>query len=191
MPVLGLIGCAAGGLEQICSKFVEPMQEKGWRVAVTLTPTAATWLRESGDIARIEQATGLPVRYQPRLPNDDSPHPPVDCYAVVPATSNTVAKLALGIADNQALTQVCEAIGFGALPIVVFPRVNAAHANQPAWDGHIAALRDAGVHIVMGDDVWPLHTPRSAPGRELPWTAIIDTIVPLVAGHASDLRRTE
>ncbi len=103
------------------------------------------------------------------MPGEESPHPKIDCYAVVPATSNTVGKLALGLADNQALTQVCEAIGLGAVPIVVFPRINAAHARQPSWDSHIAALQRAGVHLVMGEDVWPLHEPRSAPGKELPW----------------------
>jgi hypothetical protein len=56
----------------------------------------------------------------------------------------------------------------------VFPRVNAAHAGQPAWDNHVAALDRAGAYLVYGDDVWPLHRPRSAPGRQLPWQAIID-----------------
>lgn len=176
-PVLGLVGSAAGGLEEILPKLIEPMIERGWRVAVTLTPTAGTWLDATGDIEKIEQVTGLPARVKPRLPGEESPHPKVDCYAVVPATSNTVGKLALGLADNQALTQVCEAIGLGAVPIVVFPRINAAHARQPSWSGHIAALQRAGVHLVMGDDVWPLHEPRSAPGKELPWAAIIDAIV--------------
>jgi hypothetical protein len=41
--------------------------------------------------------------------------------------------------------KVNEAIGLGAVPVVVFPRVNAAHARHPAWDSHIAALRRAGV----------------------------------------------
>ena len=176
-PVLGLVGCAAGGLELLVPKLIEPMQQRGWQVAVTLTPTAATWLDATGDIEKVEQVTGYPVRFKPRLPSKDSPHPAVDCYAVVPATSNTVGKLALGLADNQALTQVCEAIGLGAVPIVVFPRINAAHARQPSWAGHIAALQRAGVHLIMGDDVWPLHEPRSAPGKELPWAAIIDAIV--------------
>jgi hypothetical protein len=128
-PVLGLVGSAAGGLEEIVPKLIEPMIERGWRVAVTLTPTAGTWLDATGDIEKIEQVTGLPVRVKPRLPGEESPHPKVDCYAVVPATSNTVGKLALGLADNQALTQVCEAIGLGTVPIVVFPRINAAHAR--------------------------------------------------------------
>jgi flavoprotein len=179
-PVLGLVGSAAGGVEDILPKLVEPMIERGWRVAVTFTPTAATWFDGTGGIEKIEQVTGLPVRWKPRLPGETSPHPNIDCYAVVPASSNTVAKLALGLADNQALTQVCETIGLGTVPIVVFPRINAAHARQPAWAGHIAALQRAGVHLVMGDDVWPLHEPRSAPGKQLPWDAIIDAVISAV-----------
>lgn len=132
MVTLGLVGCAAGGLEEILPKLIEPMQERGWRVAVTLTPTAATWLDATGDIEKIEQVTGYPVRVKPRLPSEKSPHPAVDCYAVVPATFNTVGKLALGLADNQALTQVCEAIGLGSVPIVVFPAsMRRTRVNRP------------------------------------------------------------
>jgi hypothetical protein len=162
------------------------MMEDGWNVAVTATPTAATWLEASDELDRIETVTGLPVRHSPRLPDEASPHPAVDCYAVVPATANFVAKLALGIADNHALTQVCEAIGARLPPVVVFPRVNAAHAGHPAWDQHIATLSQAGVHLVYGDDVWPLHQPRSAPGRQLPWDAIRQAIEQAVKSHGAE-----
>jgi hypothetical protein len=175
-PALGLIVSGAGGADDVRKRFVLPLLEEGWTVAVTLTPTAAEWLASTGEVAELERATGLPVRWTPRLPGEERPHPRVDGYAVVPASANTVAKLALGIADNQALTTVNEAIGTLGLPVVVFPRVNAAHARHPAWDGHVAALRRAGVHLVYGDDVWPLHEPRSAPDRDLPWTAILDAV---------------
>ena len=175
-PVVGLVGSSAGGVEEIRERLIEPLQALGWRVAVTLTPTAATWLDAIGELAKIEDVTGFVVRHLPRLPDEQSPHPEVDCYAVAPASANTVAKLALGIADNQALTQVCEAMGGRTVPIIVFPRVNAAHAGQPAWESHIAALRRVGVHLVYGEEVWPLHRPRSAPGRQLPWAAILDAI---------------
>lgn len=175
-PVVGLVGSSAGGVEEIRERLIEPLQELGYLVAVTLTPTAATWLDAIGELGKIEDTTGYPVRHAPRLPSEESPHPAVDCYAVVPASANTVAKLALGIADNQALTQVCEALGGRTVPVVVFPRVNAAHAGQPAWESHLASLRRVGVHLVYGEDVWPLHRPRSAPGRQLPWTAIIAAI---------------
>ena len=175
--VLGVVGTGAGGVETLRTGLVEPAIERGWQVAVTLTPTAGHWLRVSGEAERLEKLTGLPVRAEPRLPGEARPHPQVDCYVVAPASANTVAKLALGIADNQALTQVGEAVGTLGVPVVVFPRVNAAHARHPAWKRHIAALREADVHLVDGPDVWPLFEPREAPGgRALPWAAVLDAI---------------
>jgi hypothetical protein len=182
MRTLGLVGSAAGGLERIRPALIEPALARGWQVAVTLTPTAGTWLKENGELERIEAVTGLPVRVQPRMPTETSPHPPIDCYLVCPASSNTVAKLALGIADNQALTTVCEAIGGQAVPVVVFPRINAAHARQPAWNSHVEALRSAGVHLLVGDEYWALHEPRSAPGKDLPWTKILDAVESISTG---------
>jgi len=173
---VGVVGCAAGGVEELREGLVVPLLERGYRVAVTLTPTAAAWLEESGERARLEAATGLPVRSVPRLPGEARPHPKVDVYVVAPATANMVAKLALGISDNQALTQVNESMS--VVPIVVFPRVNAAHARHPAWEGHLAALRSAGVVLIYGDDVWPLFEPRTgAPGRRLPWGAIMQAVL--------------
>ncbi|ARF59637.1 flavoprotein [Streptomyces gilvosporeus] len=175
--MLGVVGSAAGGVEVLRTGLVEPAMDRGWRVAVTLTPTAGQWLRMNGEAERLEQLTGLPVRDAPRFPGEVRPHPPVDCYVVAPASANMVAKLATGLMDNQALTQVGEAIGTLDLPVVVFPRVNAAHARHPAWQGHIDALRAGDVHVVDGPDVWPLYEPREAPaGRELPWAAVLDAV---------------
>lgn len=173
---LHVVASGAGGVEDLRTRLVVPAQARGWQVAVTLTPTAARWLEATGELRELEQVTGFPVRSKQRLPSEVSPHPTPDCIAVVPASSNTVAKLALGIADNQALTSTCEAIGLGTVPVIVFPRINAAHARQPSWSSHIDGLRRAGVHLVMGDDVWPLHEPRSADGKHLPWDAILDLI---------------
>ncbi|MFJ2636012.1 flavoprotein [Streptomyces sp. NPDC087422] len=175
--VLGVVGSGAGGVQELRVGLVEPAMERGWRVAVTLTPTAGAWLRAIGEVERLEKLTGLPVRDAPRFPGDVRPHPPVDCFAVAPASANTVAKLALGLGDNQALTQVGEAIGTIGLPVVVFPRVNAAHVRHPAWAGHVEALRRAEVRLVYGPEVWPLYEPRDAPtGRELPWDAVLGAI---------------
>lgn len=172
IPTLGLVGSASGGVERIRQEIVEPLIREGWRVAVTLTPTAGFWLRESGEADVIERLTGFPVRVESRLPSEKSRHPQVTCYAAVPASANTVAKLALGIADNQALTTLCEALGTSDLPVIIFPRINEAHARQPAWASHIQRLRSVGADLVYGDDVWPLHEPRSAPERDLPWELI-------------------
>ncbi|WP_459645535.1 flavoprotein [Kineococcus sp. NUM-3379] len=174
-PVLGLSCSAAGGVEGVRAGLVEPLLAAGWTVTVTATPAAAAWLADLGEDRRLEEVTGHPVRSTPRLPREPRPHPDPDVRLVAPATAGTVAKLALGLADNQALTPVCEAIGGGEVPVVVFPCVNAWHAGHPAWQGHLAALRSAGVHLVYGGDVWPLRRPGAAP-VDLPWGAVLRAV---------------
>jgi hypothetical protein len=68
--------------------------------------------------------------------------------------------------------------------VIVFPRINAAHARHPAWEGHMAALRSGGYTPVTGDDVWPLYEPREdPPDRELPWLTILDLVDEVTAGQ--------
>jgi hypothetical protein len=153
--------------------LVEPLVGLGHTVAVTLTPTAARWLEHIGEIGKLEAVTRLPVRAEGRLPGEPRPHPKADAYAVVPASANTVAKLALGIGDNQALAVLCESIG--TVPMLVFPRVNAAHARHPSWQSHLDLLRSAGVKLLYGDEIWPLREPRTSGDRvPLPWARILE-----------------
>lgn len=177
MTAIGVVASAAGGVEDLRSGLVEPLLDRGLQVAVTLTPTAAIWLDALDEINQLEKVTDLPVRTQPRMPGDKSPHPKIDAYIAAPASANTVAKLSLGIGDNQAMTVLCENIGT-TTPMIVFPRINAAHARQPAWNEHLDRLRRAQVHLVYGEDVWPLMEPRAAGGsRQLPWPAIISSLI--------------
>lgn len=163
MPVLGLVASACGGLDQrLCEDLAEPAARRGWRLAVTLTPAAHRWLAASGELERLQRLTDLPVRAASRLPSDPRPHPDPDRFLFAPASANSVAKLALGIADNQALTVLCEALGNG-LPMVVAPQANGGHGGHPAWPGHLATLRAAGVKVL------PLRP-------DLPWTAVVDAL---------------
>ena len=175
MSTIAVIAAAAGGVETIRGGLVEPLLREGHTVAVTLTPTAGAWLKDIGEHVRLERATGLPVRDQPRLPRQASPHPPIDIYVAAPLTANSTAKLALGIADNQAMTVLTEAIGTAA-PMIVFPRINAAHARHPTWSDHLSRLQSAGVNLVVGDQVWPLAQPRAADAQELPWAAVLTAV---------------
>ncbi|WP_374703902.1 flavoprotein [Saccharopolyspora kobensis] len=175
MRTLGVIGCGAGGVERLRGELVEPAIERGWQVAVTLTPTAGEWLRAIGEVERISQVTGLACRVEARLPGAGRPHPDIDCYVACPATANTVAKLALGIADNQALTTLGEAIGTPGVPVVVFPKINATQVRHPAWQSHVDALRTAGVHLLL-DDQFAAHGPRSGNAPGIPWSGVLDTV---------------
>ena len=175
VSTIGVVAAGAGGVEAIRVELVRPLIDRGHTVAVTLTPTAGEWLRVIGELDKLQDLTGLPVRDRPRLPSDPRPHPPIDVFAAAPLSANSVAKLAVGIADNQALTVLCENIAH--VPMVVFPRINAAHARQPSWSDHISRLRSAGVDLVYGDDVWPLAEPRAPAPREVPWSVILDAVL--------------
>jgi hypothetical protein len=142
-PVLGLVVSAAGGVERwLVDGLARPLADRGWRLAVTFTPTVARWLEPQVPV--LEAMTDLPVRWTSRLPQEPKPHPVPDAFVLAPATANSLAKLALGIADNQALTVVCEALGRRA-PMVVLPQVSDDQAAHPAFEGHLAVLRSAGV----------------------------------------------
>lgn len=176
--MIGVVACAAGGVEDLRVGLVEPLVASGHQVGVTLTPTAGRWLDHLDEIAKLEVATGLPVRVDPRLPGEPRPHPKADAYVVAPASANTVAKLALGIGDNQALTVLSESLG--TVPMLVFPRINAAHARHPAWQSHLTTLQTAGAQLLYGDHIWPLQEPRSEDPRQLPWAPILQATQQLV-----------
>ncbi|MFD1151980.1 flavoprotein [Saccharothrix hoggarensis] len=141
--VLGLVAASAGGVERwLVDGLARPLADRGWRLAVTLTPTAGRWLEPL--LPALAATTDLPVRWTSRLPTEPKPHPVPDAFAFAPATANSLAKLALGIADNQALTVLCEAVGRRA-PVVVLPQVSDDQAAHPAFPGHLDVLRSAGV----------------------------------------------
>ena len=75
---------------------------------------------------------------------------------------------------------LCENIA--NVPMIVFPRINAANARQPAWSDHLNRLRSVGVERISGDDVWPLAEPRATGPRELPRSAIIDAVLSADSG---------
>ena len=158
-----------GGVEALRERLVEPLLDRGHTVAITLTPRAAEWVAPA-ERWELERITGLPVRSHPRKPDEPRPHPPIELFVAAPVSANTVAKLAVGICDNQALTVLCE--GIGSVPMVVFPRMNAAHARHPAWAGHLDTLRKAGVVLVE----WDLREPRPEEERPLPWDRILAAV---------------
>ena len=70
-----------------------------------------------------------------------------DVVAIVPATANTIAKLALGLADDL-LTNVVLAT---RAPLVIAPAMNTAMLEHEATRAHLATLRARGATIVDPD----------------------------------------
>src|SRR3954447_20394434 len=130
----------------------------GHSVRVVQTPSSERFV----GAATFEGITGAPVLTDEfeadpargAFPGDPAPdHAPIshlelvrraDVYAIVPASANTVAKLANGLADNL-LTSAALA---SPAPLVVAPAMNHKMWRHPATQANVETLRLRGATIV-------------------------------------------
>ena len=114
----------------------------GWDVSVVATLAALPWL----DQDQVEKITGYPVRVEFRAP-DQPKLPRQEAVLAAPATFNSLNKLAAGIANNYAISLLCESLGAG-VPVIAAPMVNERLWGHPSWAGNLARLTEAGVLFV-------------------------------------------
>lgn len=104
-----------------------------------------------------------------------------EVVAMVPATANTIAKLAHGIADNM-LTAVALAT---KAPLLLAPAMYRDMYTHPATQANLALLRERGAWIVE-PEVGRLASGAVGPGR-LPETATLLGAISMVLGRTGDL----
>jgi phosphopantothenoylcysteine decarboxylase / phosphopantothenate---cysteine ligase len=130
----------------------------GHSVRVVQTPASLAFVGK----ATFEGITGAPVlvdEFEPdpargAFPGDPAPdHAPIahlelvrraDVYALAPASANTIAKLANGLADNLVTTAALAS----AAPLVVAPAMNDRMWRHPATQTNVETLRLRGATIV-------------------------------------------
>lgn len=174
---LQIVVCGAGPAADV-TQLVRAAQEQAWTAAVTATPSAMDFI----DPEPLESFTGHPVRstYQ-SSPGTRRSLPATDALVIAPATYNSINKIALGLADNYAMTSVAELIG-RQVPTLIVPFVNAALAARAPFRHAVASLRDEGVRVLLGpDDQWEPHPPGSGNERQnaFPWTVAFETAAQL------------
>ncbi|MFE3205697.1 flavoprotein [Embleya sp. NPDC059237] len=170
--VLYVIACAAPPARDV-AVLVRLAQERGWEVCVITTPNARAFV----DAPALEELTGHPVRSEYKRPGDADVLPAPTAIAVAPATVNTVIKWALGIADTLALGLLTEAIG-KQLPVVAMPFTNRAQAAHPKFGRSIEELREWGVRVLYGPDVYELHEPGAGGDHvdAYPWHLLLPAL---------------
>ncbi|MGD9851230.1 MAG: bifunctional phosphopantothenoylcysteine decarboxylase/phosphopantothenate--cysteine ligase CoaBC [Nitrospirales bacterium] len=139
--VLGVTGSIAAykavGLLRI-------LVQAGAEVHVVLTESATRFITP----LTFEVLSGRPVAQDLFEGHQDMKHlslaEQADLLLVAPCTANTLAKLALGLADNLvgtlALTIQC--------PLIICPAMDGEMWEHPTVQGHVRALKDRGVMIV-------------------------------------------
>lgn len=71
-----------------------------------------------------------------------------DLYVIAPASANTLAKFAAGIADNAVTTSVLAS----ACPIVVAPAMNSRMLLNPATKDNLKKLQERGFYIIAPEE---------------------------------------
>jgi phosphopantothenoylcysteine decarboxylase/phosphopantothenate--cysteine ligase len=104
-----------------------------------------------------------------------------DLFVIAPATAHTIARLALGLADDF-LSCIYLA---SRCPILVAPAMDSDMFEHPALQENLKRLRDRGVHIV-GPASGELASGLAGPGRLVEPPEIVEAIERLL-GTARDL----
>jgi hypothetical protein len=164
-PVLHLVASGAGPAGDL-DPFVKTCQDQGWDVWLVATPAAASFI----DGARMADLTGHPVRVDWPDPDEAPGLPPAGALAVVPATFNTINKIAHGISDSYALGLVHEAVGLG-LPVLTMPVPGEALSRHPVFADSVAQLRAWGLSVLFRTTYYRPGPVEEAPPAQLPWHA--------------------
>ena len=178
-----IVGVCGGIASYKAVELVSHLQQSGAHVDVILTEHAEDFVRP---------LTFATMSHQPAYTDlwEASGHAAemhivlgeqAELLALVPATANTIAKLAHGIADNM-LTAVALAT---KAPLLIAPAMYSAMYEHPATQGNLALLRERGATIV-GPDVGRLASGVIGPGR-LPDTDTLLDAIRMVLGRNGDL----
>lgn len=124
----------AAPLAERAHELVAHLVDHGWRVAVVPTPNAQSWIDEEA-ITRATANVGTP---DPRR---------TDAAIVIPATFNTINKVALGIADTHAHSLLAELISTPT-PVFWVPLINTNLWTHPRLADHLDLLRSRGAHFI-------------------------------------------
>ncbi len=153
-----LLGVSGGIAAYKALELVRIATAAGHSVRVVQTPASRRFVGEASFAA----LTGAPVlasefeRDPARgaFPDQPTPkHEPLshlelvanaDVYLIAPASANTIAKLAAGIADNL-LTSCALAV---ESPLVIAPAMNNRMYEHPATQANLQTLRERGARIV-------------------------------------------
>jgi phosphopantothenoylcysteine decarboxylase / phosphopantothenate---cysteine ligase len=167
--VLGISGGIAAYKTPL---LIRLLQKNGFAIKAVCTPAALTLVAKQ----TLRTITGNPV-YIDNQQNDTSmDHIELaqwgEVLLICPATANTIAKIAHGIADNL-LTSL--ALSFQNR-LIVAPAMNTAMWTNEATQDNLAILRRRNVSVLPVDE-GELACGDSGPGRLLPLEAIVEHVL--------------
>lgn len=174
-----IIGICGGIASYKAVDLVSKLQQAGASVDVILTEHAEDFVRpltfstmsHRPVYSDLWEASGRAAETHIALAEE------AELLAIVPATANTIAKLAYGIADNM-LTAVALAT---KAPLVLAPAMYRDMYTHPATQANLGLLRERGAWIIE-PEVGRLASGAVGPGR-LPATEVLQGAISKALGH--------
>jgi phosphopantothenoylcysteine decarboxylase/phosphopantothenate--cysteine ligase len=196
-----LLGVSGGIAAYKSLELARLATREGHAVRVVMTPTAERFIGK----ASFEGIVGAPVLIDEferdptrgAFPGDPVPgHDPIghlevvantDAYLVAPASANTIAKLAAGIADSMLTTSFLAS----AAPRLVAPAMNDRMYRDAATQANLATLRQRGIAVIEPEEGDLASRGEHGVGRlPEPRTLLdaIETVLPRPSGPWDGLR---
>ena len=161
------LGVTGGIAAYKAAEIVRMLQDRGVRVQVVMTDAAQEFVRPLtfAALSGEKVITGLFAADTPQLPDEGNCGPPVeqpnldsavehialaqsiDALLVAPATADTIAKFAQGIANDFLSTLFLAT----KAPVIVAPAMNVNMWEHPATRANLEMLQQRGVHVVEPD----------------------------------------
>ncbi len=176
-----LLGVTGGIAAYKACALVRLLVERGASVQVVMTEAATRFVGPDTFAALSSRPVYSDLFAEPgRVLHVALAHE-ADIAAVVPATANTLAKLALGFADDLLTSAFLEV----AAPIVVAPAMHAGMFENATTQENLRLLAQRGVHLV-GPVTGPLAAGDEGIGRMAEPEAILEELE-AVLGRGRDL----
>lgn len=150
----------------------------GLEVKVLMTPAARKFITPLTLQVLSKNPVGLDVMIEedPQRIEHIDIGKETDIFLVAPASANTIAKLAMGLADNM-VTSTALALPQGTKKLLA-PAMNTKMLEQPATQRNIKLLQDYGYQIIQ-----PRHATLACGDQGSGALATVESIVKAVKEH--------
>ena len=172
-----LVGVTGGIAAFKTVQVVSRLRQLGAEVHVLMTASAARFVSPL-TFRTVSQHPVVTDLWDPASPYDE-PHVALGeraaLYVIAPATAHTIARLALGLADDA----VAATALVTRAPVLLAPAMHDAMYEHPATQDHLRALRQRGYRVVGPETGW-LASGKTGIGRMSEPDAIVDEILAIL-----------
>lgn len=168
-----VVGVTGGIAAYKAAYLVSALRKQGADVHVLMTPSAAQFVLPL-TFRTLSQHPVMTDLWDPTNPHEE-PHiylgEHADLLVIAPATAQTIAKLALGLADDVVTATALAS----RAPVLLAPAMSDIMYEHPSTQAHLNTLRARGCRVI-GPDVGRLASGKEAIGRMSEPDAILEEI---------------